>query len=352
LNRAVLAATLMLVLPLAQLTPAEAQAPAPGPTPVPNGTPLPGVLASPTPKPYVSPTPTPNLEEEGPRDKQQRIDVFQDRRMIYEINEGTKAYSLRQGPDPIYDVDFVELMKDPSLTKYWQSERNKDWATWIGIGVIGVPIGSLLFLQNFQASGPLALFADPQRTQSQNASDPRSFTLSLAGVVIGMYGFYNLALWVLENVDQYHPNRLDEEALLPRVHTFNDELRDRLNLEPSDIPSPPTPRPSTTATPSQSPSPGTLPLATPGGPVDQSMPEGQPPKGVPTPLPVLEPGSIPSALLPTTRPRPSEFMFPGPPGRVPGSPAATAPPTASAKPSAKPTPRPSVSPVPYPGTEP
>jgi hypothetical protein len=363
MNRALLAATILLVLPLSQLPPvAMAQQPpaSPAPTPTP-----PAPSASPTPPP--SPTPTPNLEEEGPRDLQQRIDIYQDRRLIYELDQKTKDYILRQGPDPIYDVDFVELMNDDSLTKYWYGQRNRDWALWLGIGLVGVPIGAAVFFQNFHAQGALAPFAVPNPEPSlnpglgyANASDPRSFALSLAGVAVAMYGLYNLGQWVAEQLDWYHPNRLDEPAILPRVHTFNEDLRERLNLEPPQIPSPPTPRPSPTPTPSVSPSGGAFPLPGTPGRANETAPE-EAPAMIPTPLPVMSPGAIPSELVPTPRVRPSEFMFPGPPGRVPGSPAilptvapsapvkASPGPKTSPKASPKPTPRPSVA---YPGTEP
>jgi hypothetical protein len=357
MNRPVLAATLLLVLPLSQLPPAAlAQQPpaSPAPTPTPAGS------ASPTPLP--SPTPTPNLEEEGPQSLQQRIDIFQDRRLIYELNKDTQAYTLRQGPDPIYDVDFVELLNDESLSRFWFGERNKDWAIKIGIGAVGVPLGAAVFFQNFRAEGGLAPFAKPNPGPSPdpglsyaNVSDPRSFALSLAGVAVAMYGLYNLGQWAAEQLDLYHPNRLDEPAILPRVRQFNEDLRERLNLEPSQIPSPPTPRPSPTPTPSASPSGGIIPLPTPPGGVNQTTPDQLAPQTIPTPLPVIEPGAIPSALVPTPRPRPSEFMFPGPPGRVPASPAElpsyapSAAPSPSPKASPKPTPKPSVA---YPGTEP
>ena len=150
-------------------------------------------------------------------------------------------YSLRQGPDPIYDVDFVELMNDASLSQYWYGERNKDWALRIGIGAVGVPAGALLFLNNFQAQGGLAAFAVPNPNPSgnpgltyQNVSDPRTFALSLVGVAVAMYGLYSLGLWLTEQLDTYHPNRLDEPAILPRVHQLNEDLRERLNLERSN----------------------------------------------------------------------------------------------------------------------
>jgi hypothetical protein len=341
LNRAVLVATLLFAVPLTQLPPdALAQQPAATPTPA----------VSPSATPVYSPTPPPNLEDEGPRDLQERIDIFQDRRLIYELNEKDKTYTLRQGPDPIYDADFVELMNDESLNKFWYGERNKDWAIWLGTGAVGLPVGALIFLQNFRAEGPLAFFASASNQQVQNVSDPKTFALSVAGVALAMYGAYNLSLWVTEQLDTYHPNRLDDPAIAPRVRSFNDDLRERLNLEPADIPSPPTPRPSPSPTPSVSPNADVFPLPSTPGRVDQSLPMGGPPRTIPTPLPLNEPGVVPSALVPTTKPRPSEFLFPGRPGREP-APIATTSPRPSAKPKAspKPTPRPSVA---YPGTEP
>ncbi|MDB5099995.1 MAG: hypothetical protein JWM80_4416 [Cyanobacteria bacterium RYN_339] len=359
MNRALLVATILLVLPLSQLPPAAlAQQPPASPVPTPAGSPTP--VGSPTPPP--SPTPTPNLEDVGPESLQQRIDIFQDRRLIYELDEKTKAYSLRQGPDPIYDVDFIELMHDASLSQYWYGERNRDWGIWIGLGAVGVPVGSALFFQNFHAQGPLAIFASTETTTSAyaNVSDPRSFALSLAGVALAMYGLYNLGLWLTEQLDTYHPNRLDEPAILPRVRQFNEDLRERLNLEPSQIPSPPTPRPSPTTTPSTSPSPGGFPLPNTPGRANDTNPDGEAPFTIPTPLPVMEPGVIPSALVPTPKPRPSEFLFPGAPGRVAGSPAVLPSPAGSpavkASPKASPkaaSPKPSAAPsVAYPGTEP
>ncbi|MFP5502111.1 MAG: hypothetical protein ACLGIN_06450 [Candidatus Sericytochromatia bacterium] len=245
--------------------------------------------------------------EEAPDEKQTRIDRFQDFRLIYEPGkEG--AYTLRQGPETIYDRDFVTLMNDPSLTRYWLGERNRDYAFKIGGGVLGVTAGTALFWQTFRGTGLAEAWGQPVpaelpgnqaevgRAAAANASDWRIFTLSVIGVGLAGYGLYNLNLWLQEELDWYHPNRLEEESILPRVEEWNEDLRTRLNLEPEDIPSPPTPRPSTTPTPSPLPS-GFVPPSPPvGGP--GALPMGGPPSPVPTPLPVIVPGELPSPLLP------------------------------------------------------
>ena len=61
MNRALLVATVLLVLPLSLPPAALAQQPAASPTPPASPTPA----GSPTPPP--APTPTPNLEDEGPQ---------------------------------------------------------------------------------------------------------------------------------------------------------------------------------------------------------------------------------------------------------------------------------------------
>jgi hypothetical protein len=242
---------------------------------------------------------------ESAQDKQKRIDLFQDRRLIYEVPKDA-PYSLRQGPDPIYDVDFVHLMNDPSLTNFWRTERNKDFAFWVTTGVVAVPLGALLFLDNFKATGPLALFSSAQRPAGANAGDPKAFLLSVLGAGLASYGMLNLTLWLLETLDLRHPNRLDADSIAPRVKDWNDRLRDRLNLEPSDIPSPPTPRPSVTPSGSASPSspPGIIPSAPVGGP--GSLPLATSP--APKPLDVISPGQ--TATEPPASSRPSTFAFP------------------------------------------
>lgn len=258
--------------------------------------------------------------------KQKRIAEYQDHRLIYESDK--QGYTLRQGPDTIYDVDFVALMNDPSLTNFWLRERNRDYAFWIGSGLVGVPLGAVLFYQNFQGRGTFAFFQNPASAQGVNASDWRSFTLSVVGVAIATYGAYNLGRWALEELDLYHPERLDADSIAPRVKAFNEDLQQRLNLSSKDIPPPPTPRPS--VTPSGSPSPG-VPLITPSGlqpsaPMNHppTYPEAQPPAAVPTPLPIETPSRLQEgAPSPTPKPRPTFFDFPG------AEPLATPPPEAT-----------------------
>jgi hypothetical protein len=258
--------------------------------------------------------------EEAPGEKEQRIEKFQDHRLIFEPSPspaGPFDYQLRQGPDTIYDVDFVELMDDPSLTNFWLGERNRDWAWWIGSGAVAVPLGGMLFLNNFRAQGPLAFFANSAQAQGNNASDWRTFGLSVIGVGLAAYGIYNLSQWVLESLDFSHPNRLDKDSIEPRVNEWNEQLRERLNLDPEDIPSPPPPRPSPSPTPSGAPTTGTeqapaviAPSTPVGGP--NSFPEGEPPATTSEPLPVVSPGRVlPSGFpSPTPKPRPSDFYFP------------------------------------------
>jgi hypothetical protein len=302
---------------------------------------------------------------EDPEAKQRRVDVYQDRRIIVEPDPEDKGGKkdaadaatargrkllLRQGPDRIYQVDFVELMADPSLSAYWGRERAKDWAIWLGTGAIGVPAGTLLFLQNFRGEGSLAAFSETGREQAANAGDLRAYALSVLGAGIALYGAYNLGLWVLENLDVHHPDRLDAEAIEPRAREFNEKLRERLNLDPEDIPSPPTPRPS------PSPSPSVDPFDEEG--IDASPPVGGPgadpyggdPIEMPTPMPLVVPGVVPSVLVPTPEPRPSIFKFyPGQDGYpVPSmrpDPNATAAP-ATAAPAEPPAAEPAPSPAP------
>lgn len=268
---------------------------------------------------------------EDPAQKQRRVDIYQDRRIIVEPDpeakkdkkdgeaEATKPAMkliLRQGPDRIYHVDFVQLMDDPSLTRFWATERNRDWIIWTGTGVVGVPAGTLLFLQNFRGEGSLAPFTQTGRAQAANAGDLRGYALSVLGAGVALYGAYNLGLWLAETLDVFHPDRLDPAAIEPRAREFNDRLAERLNLDPADLPSPPPPRPS----PSPSRTPDALgdddeidappPVGGPG-----SDPYGGEPIMMPTPLPVASPGAVPPELLPTPEPRPSIFKFyPGPAG--------------------------------------
>ena len=266
---------------------------------------------------------------EDPAEKQRRIDIYQDRRVIVEPDpEAKKADEaspapgavsrmvLRQGPDRIYHVDFVHLMDDASLSAYWARERNRDWAIWLGSGAVGIPAGALLFLQNFRGEGTLAPFTETGRAQAANAGDLRAYALSVLGAGVALYGAYNLGLWIAENLDLHHPNRLDAEAIEPRAREFNERLRERLNLDPEDIPSPPPPRPS--PSPTRTPDPFGEDDA-----IDASPPVGGPgsdpyigdPLMMPTPLPLASPGAIPPELLPTPEPRPSIFKFyPGPAG--------------------------------------
>jgi hypothetical protein len=308
---------------------------------------------------------------EPPEDKQRRIDRYQDLRLIFEQSPGPDKsprpgqaaspapigdYSLRQGPDAIYDVDFVELMDDPSLTNFWLGERNRDWAFWLGSGAVAVPAGTMLFLNNFRGQGPLAFFVDrsqqgtiPNAAQAAAVSDWRTFALSVAGVTLATYGAYNLTQWVLETLDVNHPNRLDADSIRPRVDDWNERLRERLNLELADIPPAPTPRPSPTPTPSASPDadggagadPDAMqqptddqPPAPVGGP--NSYPEGAPPQdAIPVPLPVISPGQVPApraSLSPS--PTPSVFWFPGFPRQGDSSP--TPGPTAQPSPAGSP----------------
>jgi hypothetical protein len=265
--------------------------------------------------------------KEEASDKQERIDKFQDRRLIFEPSPspaGAQDYQLRQGPDTIYDADFVELMNDKSLTNFWLGERNRDWAYWIGSGAVAVPLGGMLFANNFRAQGPLAFFANGSQAQGVNASDWRTFGLSVVGVALAAYGAYNLTQWVAESLDLSHPNRLDADSIAPRVTEWNDQLRERLNLDPEDIPSPPPPRPSPSPVPSGSVPPdnttstgidqsqlGLTPSPPVGGP--DSWPQGAPPSNTSQiPLPVISPGRLPpsGAPSPTPKPRPSEFFFP------------------------------------------
>lgn len=288
---------------------------------------------------------------EAPEDKQRRIDQFQDYRLIFEPSpspEPPSSYLLRQGPDTIYDVDFVTLLEDQSLTNFWLGERNRDWAFWIGTGAVAMPAGTMLFLNNFRGQGPLAFFANPAGAQSAapnaaqatSVSDWRTFALSVAGAALATYGAYTFSQWVLESLDVYHPNRLDKDSIQPRVEEWNERLRDRLNLDPSDIPPPPSARPSPSLTPSGGPSPGNnagagaadsdaaqsptddTPSPGVGGPA--SYPGGAPPAAMPNPLPVVSPGR----QSPSPRPMPSVLPFPG----------------YSASPAASPSPRPSVAP--------
>lgn len=279
---------------------------------------------------------------EPPEEKQRRLDLFQERRLIFEpgaqkgdepAKNGSPApfnYTLRQGPETIYDKDFVELMNDPSLTQFWLGERNRDYAYWLGAGAVGVPVGAMIFYQNFIGEGPLAPFKEPSVGDKTLPGDWRTFSLTVAGAALAGYGLYTLSLWLLEELDLRHPNRLDQDSITPRVNDWNERLRERLNLDPQDIPSPPTPRPSPTPTPSPSEdwdgegADLNLPSPPVGGPDDQ--PYGGPPPAMPLPLPVETPGAIPSRS-PAPSPRPSVFRFPGEPtpGVSPPPPSGTSP---------------------------
>jgi hypothetical protein len=236
-------------------------------------------------------------------DKQRRIDQYQALRLIVET-DSDKQRVLRQGPDRIYDIDFVTLFDEPSLRADFERERAFDFARWLGSAAVGIPLGSALFLDNFRGEGALALFKDGLATS--NAAHPLAFVASSAGAVATLWGVYLLSLWVTEVLDLRHPNRLEDIAIKPRVTAYNDALRERLNLEESDIPPPPTPRPSATATPGESARPGvTAPV---GGPDGQ--PGGILPSVRPQPLETLTPGSTPPELFQSPKPRASVFRFP------------------------------------------
>lgn len=255
---------------------------------------------------------------DDPAAKAKRVETYQDRLLIYEPASSAKPYSLRQGPDPIYDADFVALMRDPSLTGFFERERLKDYAWWLGTGAVGVPLGGLVFAQNFRADGPLAPFGNDGRPAAAQADDWRSFALSIGGAALASYGAYTLGLWLAETLDWRHPNRLDDDSIAPRVKAFNAELAERLALAPADIPSaPPTPRPS--PSPSPTPTPGTQPwlsFPVPGapnaGPGDYAT--GDAPAAVPPPTPL----PVPASDLYTPAPVPTATSgLPTPP---PGSP--------------------------------
>jgi hypothetical protein len=167
----------------------------------------------------------------------------------------------------------------------------------------------------------------------------------VAGVTLATYGAYNLTQWLMETLDVNHPNRLDADSIRPRVDDWNERLRERLNLDPADIPPAPTPRPSPSPTPSASPDgegvaapdafqqpTDDLPPPPVGGP--NSYPEGAPPDyAVPVPLPVISPGQAPAprgSLSPS--PTPSVFWFPGFPREGNPSPAPTAQPSPAGSP--------------------
>jgi hypothetical protein len=105
-------------------------------------------------------------------------------------------------------------------------------------------------------------------------------------------------LWIAESLDQHHPDRLEPISIRGRVREWNEKLAQRVNLDPTDWPSPPPPRPS--ATPAASPSPGATPLPAPmasspvGGP--DSLPYGRDIPTMPTPLPLISPGSFPTPV--------------------------------------------------------
>lgn len=272
--------------------------------------------------------------EEPPEERQRRVDIFQDRRLIFE-RQG-ESYLLRQGPETIYDRDFVTLMDDPSLTADWLSQRNRDYAFWLGTGTTFVPFGATLFYQNFRGTGPLAFFSDPTRTERANAGDWRTFGLSVAGATLAAYGVYNLSLWLLEELDQRHPTRLEAVSIEPRVREWNERLAERLNLDLAELPPPPTPRPSPTPTPSALPGLFTPPTPPVGGPGD--YPYGEPPDAVPFPLPVVPPGALPEDV-PGPRPSgeaPPGFSFPGVSPEP--APAPSPRPVASPRPSPRPSP--------------
>ena len=179
------------------------------------------------------------------------------------------------------------------------------------------------------------------RAASAASVSASPFALSVAGVTLATYGAYNMTQWLLEQLDVNHPNRLDTDSIRPRVDDWNERLRERLNLDPADIPPPPSPRPSPSPTASGDPEaesggePGDagVPLddaPTPpvGGP--NSYPAGAPPSTMPVPLPVITPGQLPEP--PDTRPTspaPSVFWFPGYPRETDARPTAQPSPAGS-----------------------
>jgi hypothetical protein len=270
--------------------------------------------------------------EEDPAALQRRLEAFQERRLIVEGTPGpTPASSpgqprsspsplvLRQGPDRIYHVDFVELMDDPSLTRDWEAQRARDWAWWLGTGAVGAPLGAALFVQNFRGEGPLALFARPGAAAGGNAGDWRGFALSVAGAGLALYGSYNLGLWLGENLDLYHPDRLEDVSILGRAREWNERLVEHYALDKAALPPPPTPRPSVTPTPPpQDPfaQPSPVALASPLQPAPlRDLPYGVDVPAMPTPLPLASPGGLPAATpapSPTGTPERPAFFGPAP----------------------------------------
>ncbi|MEB3330740.1 MAG: hypothetical protein VKQ33_16060 [Candidatus Sericytochromatia bacterium] len=270
--------------------------------------------------------------QDDPDSLQRRLDAFQERRLIVEGAAGRSSGAasdrpgpspsplvLRQGPDRIYHVDFVELMDDPSLTRDWEAQRARDWAWWIGTGAVGGPLGAALFVQNFRGAGPLALFATPAAGGGGNAGDWRGFTLSVAGAGLALYGCYNLGLWLGETLDLHHPDRLEDVSILGRVREWNERLVEHYALDPATLPPPPTPRPSATPTPQpQDPfaeaTPGALSSPLQPAPL-QDLPYGGEVPVMPTPLPLASPGALPPAT-PSPSPAPPEerpsFFGPAP----------------------------------------
>ncbi|MEB3224046.1 MAG: hypothetical protein VKS61_18390 [Candidatus Sericytochromatia bacterium] len=268
--------------------------------------------------------------EEDPVALQRRLDAFQERRLIIEGTPGPSPSAspgqptpspsplvLRQGAERIYHVDFVELMDDPSLTRDWEAQRARDWAWWAGTGLVGVPLGGALFVQNFRGEGPLALFASAGGQGGANAGDWRAFSLSLIGAGLALYGGYNMGLWLGENLDLHHPDRLEAVSILSRVREWNDRLVEHYGLEPATLPPAPTPRPSTTPTPPPAypfAEPSPVAMASPfqpGPPAD--LPYGVDVPVMPTPLPLASPGALLApAAGPTGGPTPERPAFFGP----------------------------------------
>lgn len=257
---------------------------------------------------------------DDPAAKAKRVEQYQDLRLIYEPMASAKPYGLRQGPDPLDDADFVGLLRDPSLTEFFQREKLKDHAWWLGSAAVGVPVGALVFAQNFRAQGPLALFGNDARPSAAQADDWRSFLLSVGGAALAGYGAYGLGRWLSETLGWWAPQRLDDDAIAPRVKAFNAELAERLALRPADLPSaPPTPR--TSPSPSPTPSPGTqpwlsFPVPAPNAGTGDYATGGAPAAvDPPTPLPV------PASDLYTPAPKPTETPWlPTPPPAASPSP--------------------------------
>lgn len=272
--------------------PAWAQLPSPAPS---------GPRASGSPEAVADPGASSELEL--------RIARYQDLRLIFEPGPSGQPPSFRQGPDLIYESDFVALLAEPELTRHWGWLRARDWGLWLGAGALGLPLGGLVFANNFVGQGPLALFSLPAQSAKANVSDPRAFALSVSGLALAGVGLYFTGLWGAEVLDRHHPNRLDEAAIRPRVGAFNEMLKERLDLVYEKLPAPPTPRPSPSPSPSPSVDPFAQPLwAPPTPPPGSSLDYPAPlPSAMPVPLPLLE---APATPWPSPSQRPWRPLWP------------------------------------------